>query len=232
MTLNQQADCILVVAVCDQDSSISSSERALISMKITARKELVLLHPNPVIQTGVTREWLKPRSWIHTHHHIQLSQSFVSGNASMRKRKNPFEDLKSQFEKFARIYVRQGFKRNQFTPKNTGARGDLARLARRLAGRAVGLVCGGGGARGIAHVGVIQAFEEAGIPIDMVGGVSIGSLIGGFYAHTEDIWFTYWRAKEFSNRTSSMWRQLLDLTYPVTSMFTGHECTYAKHIDC
>lgn len=46
----------------------------------------------------------------------------------------------------------------------------------------VGLVLSGGGAMGIAHIGVIQAIEEAGIQIDYITGTSMGSLIGGLYA--------------------------------------------------
>lgn len=46
----------------------------------------------------------------------------------------------------------------------------------------VGLVLSGGGARGIAHVGVIQALEEAGIPIDYVAGTSMGAIVGSLYA--------------------------------------------------
>lgn len=61
-------------------------------------------------------------------------------------------------------------------------REDFERLARILSNRAVGLVLGGGGAKGIAHIGIIRALEEAGIPIDMIGGSSIGSIIGGMYA--------------------------------------------------
>jgi NTE family protein/lysophospholipid hydrolase len=60
--------------------------------------------------------------------------------------------------------------------------GDLARLARFLDGSAVGLVLGGGGARGFAHIGVIRALEEAGVPIDRVGGASMGAMIGALYA--------------------------------------------------
>jgi predicted acylesterase/phospholipase RssA/CRP-like cAMP-binding protein len=56
---------------------------------------------------------------------------------------------------------------------------DYDRLARMLTGRAVGLVLGGGGARALAHIGVIRALEEAGIPIDLVGGTSSGAVIGG-----------------------------------------------------
>ena len=46
----------------------------------------------------------------------------------------------------------------------------------------VGLVLTGGGARGAAHVGVIQALEESHIPIDFVVGTSVGALVGGYYA--------------------------------------------------
>ena len=56
------------------------------------------------------------------------------------------------------------------------------RLARRLAGHAVGVVLSGGGARGLAHIGALDALEEAGLAIDRVGGVSIGAFIGSLYA--------------------------------------------------
>jgi NTE family protein len=46
----------------------------------------------------------------------------------------------------------------------------------------VGLVLAGGGARGIAHVGVIKALEELQIPVDAVAGTSMGALVGGLYA--------------------------------------------------
>jgi NTE family protein len=46
----------------------------------------------------------------------------------------------------------------------------------------VGLVLGGGGARGFAHVGVLRVLEEAGIPVELIVGTSVGSLIGAFYA--------------------------------------------------
>ncbi len=46
----------------------------------------------------------------------------------------------------------------------------------------VGLALGGGGARGLAHIGVIRVLEEERIPIDLIVGSSIGSLVGGAYA--------------------------------------------------
>ena len=52
-----------------------------------------------------------------------------------------------------------------------------------LAGRPkVGLVLGGGGAKGAAEVGVLKVIEEAGIHIDYIAGTSIGSIVGGLYA--------------------------------------------------
>ena len=45
----------------------------------------------------------------------------------------------------------------------------------------VGLVLSGGGARGFAHIGVIKALEENGIPIDFITGTSAGALVGGMY---------------------------------------------------
>lgn len=63
-----------------------------------------------------------------------------------------------------------------------GVGADVARLTRLLIGNAVCLVLGGGGARGFAHVGVLRAFEELGIPIDAIGGTSIGAFLGGSFA--------------------------------------------------
>jgi NTE family protein len=56
-------------------------------------------------------------------------------------------------------------------------RDDIGRMARLLTRRGVGLVLSGGGARGFAHLGVIRALREACVPIDFVGGSSIGGII-------------------------------------------------------
>ena len=63
---------------------------------------------------------------------------------------------------------------------------DFERLARILTRRAIGLALGGGCAKGLVHIGVIRALEEAGIPIDMVSGASMGSIIGAQYAMGKD----------------------------------------------
>jgi NTE family protein len=59
---------------------------------------------------------------------------------------------------------------------------DAARLARMVTGTACGVVLGGGGPRGFAHLGALRALEEAGVPIDVVGGTSIGAVMGALCA--------------------------------------------------
>ena len=67
-----------------------------------------------------------------------------------------------------------------------GRPGDVARLARMITGTSCGLVLGGGGARGLAHLGVIRALEEAGVPINVVGGTSIGAIMAALCARGLD----------------------------------------------
>ena len=58
----------------------------------------------------------------------------------------------------------------------------IALLPLRANSQSVGLVLSGGGSKGLAHIGVIKALEEKRIPIDYVGGTSMGAIIGGCYA--------------------------------------------------
>ncbi|MBT4141049.1 MAG: response regulator [Candidatus Latescibacteria bacterium] len=59
---------------------------------------------------------------------------------------------------------------------------DFERLARVIRGQTIGLVLSGGAARGFAHIGVIQALKERNIPIDVIGGTSMGAVVGAQYA--------------------------------------------------
>jgi NTE family protein len=65
----------------------------------------------------------------------------------------------------------------QAAPRDSG----VAAIARHPGPR-IGLALSGGGARGLAHVGVLRALERAGVPIDAIAGTSMGSLVGGLYA--------------------------------------------------
>ena len=58
-----------------------------------------------------------------------------------------------------------------------GDAGDAARMARIITGTAVGLVLSGGGARAYAHVGAVKALTEAGVPLDFLGGASMGAVV-------------------------------------------------------
>jgi NTE family protein/lysophospholipid hydrolase len=97
---------------------------------------------------------------------------------------------------------------------------DLRRVARRISDRATGLVLGGGGARGFAHIGALRALEEAGVEVDMVGGTSIGSLIAaGLAAEISNT-----RMLELAATFASP-KRLLDRTLPVTSLMVGRKVT-------
>ena len=61
-TCISQADCILLVGLANDDPSIGEYERFLVGSKTTARKELVLVHPDQSVKSGTTREWLKVRN--------------------------------------------------------------------------------------------------------------------------------------------------------------------------
>jgi NTE family protein len=63
---------------------------------------------------------------------------------------------------------------------------DLARLARRVRGRALGVVLSGGGARGLAHIGVVDVLRRAGFVVDRVGGTSMGAVVAGLVATGAD----------------------------------------------
>ncbi|KAG0650516.1 Lysophospholipase NTE1 [Hyphodiscus hymeniophilus] len=225
-TCISQADCILLVGLAEGSPAIGEYERFLLGMKTTARKELVLLHADRFSQQGLTRSWLRNRVWINGgHHHVQMaySTSAVPVHPQNRKfgsaLKQRVQVIQAEIQKYTSRRVRQ----TPLYSAETPFKGDFHRIARRLCGKSVGLVLGGGGARGISQVGIIRALEEAGIPIDIIGGTSIGAFIGALYARDADVVPMYGRAKKFAGRMASMWRFALDLTYPSASYTTGHE---------
>ena len=95
--------------------------------------------------------------------------------------------------------------------------GDFERLARFVAGKAVGLCLGGGGARGFAHFGVIKTLIEEGMPIDIIGGNSIGAYVSSIYATG---YAKGWDVKTMINATRKVFsRWHYHLAPPITSMF-------------
>lgn len=225
-TCISQADCILLVGLAEGSPNIGEYERFLLTTKTTARKELVLLHSEKYCPSGLTRRWLRNRPWVNgSHHHVQMPFRTSAepvhpiGRRFGTALKQRVQVLQAEIQKYTSRRVRQ----TPLYSADTPFKGDFHRLARRLCGKSVGLVLGGGGARGISQIGIIRALEEAGIPIDIVGGTSIGAFIGALYAWDADVVPMYGRAKKFAGRMGSMWRFALDLTYPSASYTTGHE---------
>ncbi|XP_010871311.1 patatin-like phospholipase domain-containing protein 6 isoform X1 [Esox lucius] len=195
----RQADCILIVGLGDQEPALGQLEQMLENTAVRALKQLVLLHKEDGSGPCRTVEWLNMRSWCSGHLHLRCPRRVFSRRGPSKLR----EVYEKVFEKTADRHS------------------DFSRLARVLTGNSIALVLGGGGARGCSHVGVIKAMEEAGIPIDIVGGTSIGSFIGALYAEERSAVRTKQRAREWSKAMNSVFKTILDLTYPITSMFTG-----------
>uniref|UniRef100_A0A8C7SGY2 lysophospholipase n=1 Tax=Oncorhynchus mykiss TaxID=8022 RepID=A0A8C7SGY2_ONCMY len=195
----RQADCILIVGLGEQEPALGQLEQMLENTAVRALKQLVLLHKEDGSGPSRTVEWLNMRSWCSGHLHLRCPRRVFS-------RRSP--------SKLVEVY-------EKVCEKTADRHSDFSRLARVLTGNSIALVLGGGGARGCSHVGVIKAMEEAGIPIDIVGGTSIGSFIGALYAEERSAVRTKQRAREWSKAMNSVFKTILDLTYPITSMFTG-----------
>jgi predicted acylesterase/phospholipase RssA/CRP-like cAMP-binding protein len=88
---------------------------------------------------------------------------------------------------------------------------DLDRLARFATGRAIGLVLSGGGARGFAHVGVVEAFQDAGQPFDCLAGVSMGAVVASMIGQE-------WDADKTMRQAQYLADEFLDRTLPLVSL--------------
>ncbi len=95
-----------------------------------------------------------------------------------------------------------------------GSQADLARVARVVVGRGNAVVLGGGGGRGFAHIGVMRALYELGVPIDIYGGSSIGGVFGAVAAEA-------WSADEMVAWAQEYFPSVLDYTLPVVSLTKG-----------
>jgi lysophospholipid hydrolase len=100
-----------------------------------------------------------------------------------------------------------------------GCDADCDRIARFVTGRAVAVVLGGGGARGMAHIGAIRAIRELGIPIDLIGGTSSGAAIAGAAASG----FSCDRMSQVAQERLVAGGSLLDYTIPFVSLVSGRK---------
>jgi predicted acylesterase/phospholipase RssA/CRP-like cAMP-binding protein len=97
-----------------------------------------------------------------------------------------------------------------------GSVADIARVARTIAGRPVGIVFGGGGARGFASIGVHRAMARLGIPVDVVGGSSVGAPLSAGIAQGA-------APDEVEEESVRLFHGLLDYTLPVVSLLKGEK---------
>lgn len=100
-----------------------------------------------------------------------------------------------------------------------GHQSDMGRLARVVTGRSVGIVLSGGGARAYAHLGAIRALRESRVPLDFVGGTSMGAVIAASVAMG-------WSDEEIEDRLRVAFVEanpLSDLTIPVVAMTRGRK---------
>uniref|UniRef100_A0AAY4EHM7 lysophospholipase n=1 Tax=Denticeps clupeoides TaxID=299321 RepID=A0AAY4EHM7_9TELE len=195
----RQADCIIIVGLGEQEATVGELERMLEGSAVRAQKQLVLLHREDGPPPRGTVDWLNMRSWISRHLHLSCPRRVFSKRSLPKLR-----------EMYQRVFQ-----------KPADRHSDFSRLARILTGNAIALVFGGGGARGCSQVGILKALREAGIPVDLVGGTSIGSLMAALYAEDRSPSRMRVRAREWAMEMTSVFKKALDLTYPVTSMFSG-----------
>ncbi|KAK2087220.1 Neuropathy target esterase [Saguinus oedipus] len=236
----RQADCILIVGLGDQEPTLGQLEQMLENTAVRALKQLVLLHREEGAGPTRTVEWLNMRSWCSGHLHLRCPRRLFSRRSPAKLvRSGPAHTFQgsgywawfvtlgrglgdlgtgSKHELYEKVFSRR-----------VDRHSDFSRLARVLTGNTIALVLGGGGARGCSHIGVLKALEEAGVPVDLVGGTSIGSFIGALYAEERSASRTKQRAREWAKSMTSVLEPVLDLTYPVTSMFTGSAFNRSIH---
>lgn len=102
-----------------------------------------------------------------------------------------------------------------------GRTADMDRLARRLAGRGIGLALSGGGARGYTHIGFLRAIQERALPIDMVVGTSMGAVVGAGFALTQDAAACHALARDFGDR-----KKVLDYTLPLVALTRSRKVSH------
>uniref|UniRef100_A0A915J0C8 Uncharacterized protein n=1 Tax=Romanomermis culicivorax TaxID=13658 RepID=A0A915J0C8_ROMCU len=201
----RQADCILVVGLGTNKPSVGFVEKDF-DRSVRAQKSLVLLWPEETSSPSGTNEWLKiphfeKNSWCH----IKLTNEVI-GRFRNRAAPSPGQSMCMADSQNGDL---------------VDVMSDFSRLSRILAGKAVGVVFGGGGAKGAAHIGIMKAMREVAIPIDIVGGVSMGSFIGALLCKFRILERIMAKTKTFFDDMCSKLMFIMDLTYNASARFTG-----------
>lgn len=121
-----------------------------------------------------TKNW-KPDSFIQSIENIQSKINYVFCH----------ENKNGLFPEGTNL-VLEKLKNGPHTHIKQGDEKGINRIVRYITGKSVGLVLGGGGAKGIAHLGILKALEEFHIPVDYIAGTSMGAIYASLYAKHQD----------------------------------------------
>ncbi len=102
---------------------------------------------------------------------------------------------------------------------------DLDKMVRQVTGRGVGLVLGGGGARGFAHIGLLRALHELKIPVDLAGGSSMGA----FFAALISCGYDHNEIAEIARETFVENNYLNDYMFPMVALIRGRKFVRRLH---
>lgn len=119
-------------------------------------------------------------------------------------------------------YQHHAFKRHHHI---TPIAADYQRIYRFMTGQAIGLVISGGGFRGYAHYGLVKALFEAKVPIDYIGGSSMGATIGAVLS-TSFIWPRFDERFHMAVAKMKKTRAWQHLTFPKVSILSGWSITH------
>lgn len=175
-------------------------DQFVLRQRTYARKDLVLLHAHGAAPAR-TRDWLVERR-LTAHHHCARLPAGVDAPCSHG---------------------------GAVPHASKDSDDDVGRIARIICGRAVAVVLGGGGARGLAHVGLLETMHEKGVPVDIIGGVSQGSYVAAAWAKTCALRPTETIVRQLARAVASTWNFLTSLTLPLVSWTSGAHFDDAVH---
>ena len=171
-----------------QVSEWPDSQRVIADLDTTwePAQAAALLNPCELVLWCVT-----PQTWRES---LQKLEAFEAHAPTWREKvcivwfldREQAAPLASELRKLAKRDIKVSFARpapNQGPVMNHG----FERLVHLLRGVRIGVALGGGGARGMAHLGVLKAFEQNGIIVDMIAGTSAGAMTGTLYASGMDV---------------------------------------------
>lgn len=162
----------------------------------------------------------------HHIHDIEKELELYSGNVMNKKiyllLLHP--ENAAQPSNTSRWFAGRSFDLHLHIRKNNPA--DTRRFCRIVTHQAIGLVLGGGGARGFAHVGAVKAMIEQGFEFDFVGGTSAGAIYGAGITHAD---FDFNEIHELCREAAAGKLTSNDLTLPVVSLMSGRKMKKFLH---